>query len=143
LQKIAFLCRWLWRITAVASILFTGCVLLFFFFLIVGIASLQQRLHTESVQVPNGCALVLAPPGRILEKQPEMDPVTELAGLLSDETPPRPLLLEDIVSGLRAAAKDSRIKMLLIAPNGLSRPGWTSFVTLAGRLSSSKPAANR
>lgn len=123
MQTIAFLCRWLWRFTAVASILFTSCVLLFFFLLIVGIASLQQRLHTEGVQVPDGCALVLAPPGSILEKQPEIDPLTELAGLFSDEDLPRPLLLEDIVSGLRQAAKDPRIKALFIAPQRLEQAG--------------------
>lgn len=123
MQKIAFLCRWFWRIIAVASILFTGCVLLFLFLVIFGAASLQHRMHAEGVRVPNGCALVLAPPGSILEKQPEIDPVTELAGLLNDEAPPQPLLLEDIVSGLRAAAKDKRIKVLVIAPQQLEQAG--------------------
>jgi protease-4 len=123
LQKIAFLCRWFWRITAAVSILFTGCVLLFFFLVIFGAASLQHRMQMEGVRVPDGCALVLAPPGSILEKQPEMDPLTEVAGLLNDEAPPRPLLLEDIVSGLRAAAKDKRIKALLIAPQRLEQAG--------------------
>lgn len=143
MRKIAFLCRWFWRFTAVASILFTSCVLLFFFFLIFGAASLQHRMHAEGVRVPDGCALVLAPPGSILEKQPEMDPVTELAGLLNDEAPPRPLLLEDIVSGLRAAAKDSRIKVLVIAPQQLEQAGLDQLRDIGQAIAQFKASGKR
>ncbi len=116
------LCRWIWRIIAVASVLFTSCVLLFFFLLIFGAASIN-RLQKEEVRVPNGCALVLAPQGAILEKTPELDPAAELLSLIRHESLPRPLLLEDIVSGLRTAAKDKRIKLLVIDPQQLEQAG--------------------
>ncbi len=143
MHKIAFLCRWFWRITAAVSILFTGCVLLFLFLAIFGAASFQHRMHAEGVQVPDGCALVLAPPGSILEKQLEMDPVTELAGMLNDEAPPRPLLLEDIISGLRAAAKDKRIKVLFIAPQRLEQAGLDQLRDIGKAIAQFKASGKR
>lgn len=124
METIGTICRWLWRITAAASILFTGCCFLLIAALFFGAASIQ-RPDKEEVDVPKGCALVFAPAGRILEEKTLFDPVEKLAGLLSqkEERPPRQLLLQDIISGLRAAAKDNRIKLLVIVPDLLEQAG--------------------
>lgn len=101
------------------SILFTGCFFLLLFALIFGASSLHYQ--AKSVTVPKGCALVLAPGGSILEKRPAVNPAEELAGLFNRAPQKKELLLQDIVSGLRAAAKDSRIKLLVIAPDRLEQ----------------------
>ncbi|MCW5199250.1 hypothetical protein VU05_00680, partial [Desulfobulbus sp. F1] len=66
LQRLSVVCRWLWRIAAAGSIIFTGCFLLFFLALIFGASSLYRQ--AQPVIIPNGSALVLAPHGSILEK---------------------------------------------------------------------------
>lgn len=125
MQTLGTICRWLWRLAAAASILFTGCCLLLIAALISGAVSLKQHIKAD-VQVPKGCALILAPAGSILEEQPLFDPAEELLGLLNkreEERRPVQLLLQDIISGLRAAAKDERIKLLVIAPDMLEQAG--------------------
>jgi len=117
---ISFL-RWLWRFTALASICFTGCVLFAAAAVIFGAVSLHRQ--TKPAAVPDGAALVLAPRGSILEKKLPLNPAEELSGLFSHAPQRKELLLQDILSGLRAAAKDRRIKLLVILPDQLERAG--------------------
>ncbi len=67
--------------------------------------------------------MVLAPCGSILEKKMPVNPAEELSGLFSHAPQRKELFLQDIISGLRAAAKDSRIKMLVLLPDQLERAG--------------------
>ena len=107
--------------TALASICFTSCVLFLIAAVIFGAASLHRQ--TQPVAVPDGTALVLAPRGSILEKKSPVNPVEELTGLFSRVPQRKELFLHNIISGLRLAAKDSRIKLLLILPDQLEQAG--------------------
>lgn len=121
MQRLSVVCRWLWRIAAAGSIVFTGCFLLFFLALIFGASSLYRQ--AQPVIVPNGSALVLAPHGSILEKRPPLNPAKEIVSLLNQTPEKKELLLQDIISGIRAAANDQRIKLLVIAPDRLEQAG--------------------
>ena len=89
--------------------------------MIFGAASLHRQ--TKPTAVPDGAALVLAPRGSILEKKLPVNPAEELSGLFSNAPQRKELFLQDIISGLRAAAKDSRIKLLVILPDQLEQAG--------------------
>ncbi len=89
--------------------------------MIFGAASLHRQ--TKPAAVPDGAALVLAPRGSILEKKLPVNPAEELSGLFSNAPQRKELFLQDIISGLRAAAKDSRIKLLVILPDQLEQAG--------------------
>uniref|UniRef100_UPI004057760D signal peptide peptidase SppA n=1 Tax=Candidatus Electronema sp. TaxID=2698783 RepID=UPI004057760D len=121
MERLISLLRWVWRFTALASICFTGCVLFVVVAVIFGAASLHRQ--TKPAAVPDGAALVLAPRGSILEKKLPVNPAEELSGLFSNAPQRKELFLQDIISGLRAAAKDSRIKLLVILPDQLEQAG--------------------
>ncbi|MGX9726724.1 MAG: signal peptide peptidase SppA [Candidatus Electronema sp. VV] len=121
MERLISLLRWVWRFTALASICFTGCVLFVVVAVIFGAASLHRQ--TKPAAVPDGAALVLAPCGSILEKKLPVNPAEELSGLFSHAPQRKELFLQDIISGLRAAAKDSRIKLLVILPDQLEQAG--------------------
>ncbi|WP_417910524.1 signal peptide peptidase SppA [Candidatus Electronema sp. PJ] len=126
---------------ATASILFTGCFFLFFFTLIFGVASLHRQ--AKPVAVPKDCALVLAPRGSILEKRPFFNPAEELAVLLNRTPQRKELLLQDIISGLRAAAKDSRIKLLVIQPDKLKQAGLNQLHDIGQAVAQFRAAGKR
>ncbi|MGR0482353.1 MAG: signal peptide peptidase SppA [Candidatus Electronema sp. V4] len=121
MERLISLLRWVWRFTALASICFTGCVLFIVVAVIFGAASLHRQATPTAV--PDGAALVLAPRGSILEKKLPVNPAEELSGLFSNAPQRKELFLQDIISGLRAAAKDSRIKLLVILPDQLEQAG--------------------
>jgi protease-4 len=121
LERFLSFLRWVWCFTALASICFTGCFLFAVAAVIFGAASLHRQV--KPVAVPEGAALVLAPRGSILEKKLPVNPAEELSGLFSHAPQRKELFLQDIISGLRAAAKDSRIKMLVLLPDQLERAG--------------------
>lgn len=137
---ISFL-RWVWRFTALASICFTACFLFFVAAVIFGAASLHR--HVKPVAVPDGAVLVLAPRGSILEKKLPVNPAEELSGLLSNAPQRKELFLQDILSGLRAAAKDSRIKMLLILPDQLERAGLNQLRDIGQAVAEFRAAGKR
>ena len=122
MERIATFFRWVWRLTAAASILFTLFFFLALFALLSGAVSLHRQAKSAAA-VPESCVLVLAPGGSILEKRPPFNPADELSGLLNRSPQRKELFLQDIISGLRKAAKDSRIKLLLIVPDRLERAG--------------------
>jgi protease-4 len=128
-------------LTAAASILFTVFFFLFLFALFSGAASLHRQ--GKSVTVPKGCALVLAPGGSILEKRPPFNPAEELAGLLNRTPQRKALLLQDIISGLRKAAKDDRIKLLFIAPDRLEQASLNQLRDIGQAIAQFRAAGKR
>ncbi len=96
--------------------------------LVGGLIALQRE---REVEVPDACALVLAPQGRILEKESTLTPFTTLLQILNSEEIPRELLLQDILTGIRAAAQDDRIKLLVINPGMLQQAGLNQLHDIA------------
>jgi protease IV len=141
LERLAAVFRWIWRLTAAASILFTVFFFLCLFALLSGVASLHRQ--GKSVAVPKGCALVLAPGSSILEKRPPFNPAEELAGLLNRAPQRKALLLQDIISGLRKAAKDDRIKLLLITPDQLEQAGLNQLRDIGQAIAQFRAAGKR
>lgn len=112
---------WGWRAFAAAITLISS----FFFLAVLAVilVAIFSQQHLGKTEVPHGCALVLAPQGRILEKKFALDPIMELLNFISEDPRPPELLVQDIISALQSAAEDSRIKLLVIAPEMLEQAG--------------------
>ena len=95
--------RCVWKVlitgTALVSTFFFLCSLGLLFFLF------TRQPHVE---IEDGSALVLAPHGSILEKRSPLDPAQHLLHLFSGTLQEEEFLLQDIISGIRAAAADKR-----------------------------------
>jgi protease-4 len=109
---------WTWRILA------TGTALVSTFFMLFTIGMVLVLLGQQSdVKIPDGSALVLAPYGAVLEKRSPLDPIPQLVNFINGTPRPAELLLQDIISGIRAAADDDRIKLLVLAPDRMKHAG--------------------
>ncbi len=83
---------------------------------------MEEQVSPEPV-IPDGSALVLAPKGIIVEKRSPVDPFTLYLNKIAEIPQQEELLLQDIIDGVRAAASDDRIKLLVVAPDSLERAG--------------------
>ena len=113
---IGFIFHWIWKILATGAAIVTT---LFFFSTATMLVFIL--LQDTSITIPDGAALVLAPQGTILEKKATKDPVTKMIDALAEVPKQKGLLLQDILDGIRAAANDKRIKLLVIAPHLLEQ----------------------
>ncbi|MCI5165322.1 MAG: signal peptide peptidase SppA [Candidatus Electrothrix sp. GM3_4] len=118
LRCIASVIRFSWKVLITGTALVSTILFLAGF----GIVLLLFAQHSE-VEIENGSALVLAPHGNILEKKSPLDPATHLLHLLNGTLQQEEFLLQDIISGIRAAANDKRIKILVLAPDSLGQAG--------------------
>ncbi len=118
LQCIGSVIRFGWKV------LITGTALVSTLLFLCGLGMLLFLFaHQPHVEIENGSALVLAPHGNILEKKSPLDPATHLLHLLNGTLQQEEFLLQDIISGIRAAASDKRIKILVLAPDSLGQAG--------------------
>ncbi len=127
-----FLCVW--------KILTTGTALISGLFMLSGIGILLFILlgRQAPIEVADGSALVLAPYGNILEKKQPLDPVSRLAELINGAQHPDELLLQDIISGIRAAANDKRIKLLVLSLDKIEYVGLDQLRDIAGAIDAFK-----
>ena len=104
--------QWTWKIlrtgTAIVSSLLLFSTIGLFLFLL---------LHQSTIEIPDGSALVLAPRGNIVEKRSPLDLMSKLINNMAGLPLHEELLLQDAIKGIRAAANDKRIKLLVIAPD--------------------------
>ncbi len=108
--------RWLWKF------LTTGITVLSSLILLVSLGMvLFAVLHQPSVTVPEGAALVLAPRGNIVEKKSPLDPMTRVINKMAGIPLYEELYVQDVIDGIRAAADDERIKLLLLVPDHLKQ----------------------
>ena len=104
--------------------LITGAALITITFFLCGLGAVFLFTgHQPTVEIEHGSALVLAPHGGILEKKSPLDPAAHLLHLLNQTLQEEEFLLHDIIKGIRIAAKDERIKMLVLAPDKLEQAG--------------------
>lgn len=107
-----------WKIlitgTALVSTIFFLCSIGMLFFLV---------RHQPKVEIENNSALLLAPHGAVLEKKSSLEPAAHLLHLLNGTLLEEELLLQDIIKGIRTAARDKRIKMLVLLPDRLEQAG--------------------
>ncbi|CAK8725417.1 Signal peptide peptidase SppA [Candidatus Electrothrix laxa] len=106
------------------KVLITGTALISTILFLAGFGMVLLLFAQQpEVEIENGSALVLAPHGTILEKKSPLDPATHLLHLLDGTLQQEEFLLQDIISGIRAAANDKRIKMLVLVPDSLEQAG--------------------
>lgn len=118
LQCIAAALRFGWKV------LITGTALISTAFFLCGLGMILFLFaYQPQVEIENGSALVLALHGDILEKKSPLDPATHLLHLLDGTLQQEEFLLQDMISGIRAAANDKRIKMLVLVPDNLEQAG--------------------
>ncbi len=91
-------------------------------FLLSGIALILFLLFYQPItEIPDGAALVLAPRGNIVEQKSPLDPMSRMINNMTGAPIHKELRLQDIIEGIRAAAKDDRIKLLVLAPDHINR----------------------
>ncbi|MCI5125895.1 MAG: hypothetical protein D3925_15845, partial [Candidatus Electrothrix sp. AR5] len=91
------------------KVLITGTALLSTVFFLCGFGVILFLFaHQPQVEIENGSALILAPHGGVLEKKSPLDSATHLLHLLDGTLQQEEFLLQDIISGIRAAANDKR-----------------------------------
>ena len=138
LHCIASAVRIIWKIlltgTALVSIMLFLSSLGMLFFL----AGQQPK-----VEIENNSALILAPHGTVLEKKSSLEPFEHLLHLLNGTLQEEELLLQDIIKGIRAAADDTRIKMLVLVPDHLERAGLNQLQDIGRAIDAFKKSGKR
>jgi len=97
----------------------------FFLFILVVIAVLSQE--TGITHVPVKAALVVDASGMLVEQLSYADPMSELMRVTGNDDDKHELLLTDIVDSITLAAKDPRIKVLVLRLDGLYGTGLTKL----------------
>ena len=109
---LSLLFHWIWKFlragTALVMSLFLFSTIALFLLLI---------FHQPTIIIPDGSALVLAPRGNIVEKKSPLDPMSRIINNIAGLPLHEELLMQDVINGIRAAADDERIKLLVIAPD--------------------------
>lgn len=108
----------MWKILTVGTALLSTVLFLCFiglFLMLLG--------HQPKTEIEPGSALVLAPYGSVLEKESLLGPAARMLHAIDGTPQHTELLLQDIISGIRAAADDDRIKLLVLAPDRLQYAG--------------------
>ena len=113
---ISLLFRFTWKFLTVGAAVISGL------FLLAGITMfLLLFLYQPETNVPDGSALVLAPRGNIVEQKSPLDPISQLINKMAGVPLHEELQLQDIIEGIRAAAADDRIKLLVLAPDHMTQ----------------------
>jgi len=113
---ISLIFRFSWKFMITSATIISGI------FLLSGIAVILFMLFYQPVtKIPDGTALVLAPKGNIVEQKSPLDPMSRMINNLTGTPIHEELRLQDIIEGIRAAAKDDRIKLLVLAPDHINR----------------------
>ena len=86
-----------------------------------------------------GSALLVAPVGQIVEQRTSRSPMSVLQG--GDGI--HQVQLRDIVDGIRAAAADSRIKALVIEPDGINTVGLSKLQEIAAAIAEFRKAGKK
>ncbi|MDD2462999.1 MAG: signal peptide peptidase SppA [Desulfobulbus sp.] len=103
---------WLWKILSSGLSLLSNLIFLSLIIVIV-----TASFYVPNVTVPNGCALILAPEGDIVEERSPMDPVSKIINQVTDSSLHSETFLQDVLDAVHAAAQDPRIKLLVINTN--------------------------
>lgn len=112
-----------WRaLTALRRFVFN---LLFLLVLLIVVAAL---FNEEGLRVPDGGALILSPAGTVVDQFSYIDPV---ASVLGGDAEIRETLLADMIKAIDTAAKDSRIKVLVIQTDAMEHAGLSKLQELA------------
>jgi len=126
------------------KVLITGTALVSTVFFLCGLGMLLFLFgHQPQVEIENGSALLLAPHGGILEKKSPLDPATHLLHLLNGTLQQEEFLLQDIISGIRAAADDKRIKMLVLVPDNLEQAGLNQLQDIGREIDAFKKSGKK
>ncbi len=128
---------WLWKLLSQVSIFITS---LFFILVVVFVTALFFR---PGVKVPQGAALVISPTGRLVEKTTIIDPlarvINEMVGIpVREETS-----LQDVLDAINAAAKDQRIKLLVLSLSGLNQAGLNQLQTIGHAIENFKKSGKK
>ncbi len=129
--------HWLWKLLVLVRTLVTS---LFFLLVMICFIALFFR---PGVKVPHGAALVVAPTGRLVEKTNAVDPlarfINEIVGMpVREETS-----LQDVLDAINAAAKDQRIKLMVLSLSGLNQAGLNQLRTIGHAIENFKKSGKR
>ena len=129
-------CTWKVLVTGTAlisiTLFFASCAMIFHLF-----------AQPDRVQIEHGSALVLAPQGRILEKRSSLNPIANILHLLDGSLQTKELLLQDIIYGIRRAAKDDRIQLLVLAPDQMKQAGLNQLQDIRQAIDAFKKSGKR
>ena len=116
ITTVAVISLWAWKALRTGFFLVINLVLLT---MLAGLAILIIGRPTGKLS--DNAALVVAPEGNIVEQRSTVDPIARMidslgAGPRHEETP-----LQDILDVINTAARDNRIKMLVLSPSRIGR----------------------
>ncbi len=114
---------WFWR--ALSALRRAVINLLFLLLLIVVFTTI---FNEETLHVPEGGALVLSPAGTVVDQISYIDPVSSVFG---GNGAIRETLLSEMIKAVDAAAKDARIKVLVIQTDAMEQAGLSKLQELA------------
>jgi protease-4 len=138
LRCIGSVIRFCWKV------LITGTALVSTIFFLGGIGLVFSLFARQpAVEIENGSALVLAPHGSILEKKSPLDPAEHLLHLLNGTLQEEEFLLQDIISGIRAAAHDQRIRTLVLIPDNLEQAGLNQLQDIGREIDAFKKSGKK
>ncbi len=127
----------LWRFLSQVSIFITS---LFFILMVVFFIALFFR---PGVKVPQGAALVISPAGSLVDKTTVTDPlarfINEMVGMpVREETS-----LQDVLDAINTAAKDQRIKLLVLSLSDLNQAGLNQLRTIGHAIDNFKKSGKK
>ena len=117
-------------LTNLVFLLFLGCFLIGLFY----------RLE---VKVPDGCALVIAPEGDVVEERSVISPISRHFGKLAGVSLEEEVFLQDLIDDIDAAAKDGRIRYLVLNLDKLGAASLDQLSAVAGALDRAKKTGKK
>ncbi len=100
---------WLWKFMSTGCLLFTNLV-----FLMIALVILAVYFQPE-IEVPDGCALIIAPAGDLVEEPTAINPLSRIFNGIAGVPVPRETLLQDILDAINTAAGDDRIDLIVLS----------------------------
>lgn len=112
------------------------------FLLMLG-ALLVGLFYKPEVKVPEGCALVLKLKGDIVEERSPIGPFARQFNRLAGVPLEEEIFLQDLLDGIAAAAKDSRIKCLVLDTDGLGAASLDQLAAVGRALDAARAKGKR
>lgn len=130
--------RLFWRFLKTGLTVLTNLVfLLFLACFLIGL------FYRPEVKVPDGCALVIAPEGDVVEERSVISPISRHFGKLAGVSLEEEVFLQDLLDGIDAAAKDGRIRYLILNLDKLGAASLDQLSAVAGALDRAKKAGKK
>ena len=128
---------WIWKLFT------TGCLVMTNLFILAIAIVVLTVFFEPDIKVPEGCALVVAPVGDIVEQRSAISPVSRIVNGFAGVPLPKETFLQDILDGINSAAEDNRIKIIVLSLAEMTNGSLDQYLSIGKALNRFKEAGKK